>query len=348
MSRKLDLQIKAIRKKYGNRAAKEFAAAIADLTSQVRINTLIRHIERGNIEAALRSLDIDAAAFSRVSRAVAGGYEATGLAVAAGTVWRGIEGQRAVIRWDMSNPRAERILREQSSKMVTNVTTTARNNARTVITEGYAKGQGPRQIALDIVGRVGATGRRTGGVLGLSGPQAKHVSSMRSRLRTGDMRAVLTMTKRDHRFDAAIKRHIVAGTRPSEKEIAKWSGRYSDRLLKLRGDTIARTETANAVESARLEAFKQYQDKTGVPDEFISREWQHAGGGKLNRDWHQSMHGDKVQGLTAPFITSKGASMLHPLDTSLGAGAGEVANCRCTMVVRIDHAGLLRRSEGRG
>ena len=346
MSRKLTLQIKAIRRKYGNRVAKEFAAAIADITSAIRINTLIRNIERGNIEAALRSLDIDAAAFSRVSRAVTGAYEATGLAVTAGTVWRGIEGQRVVIRWDMSNPRAERIIREQSAKLVTNITTAARNNARTVMVEGFAKGQGPRQIALDIAGRIGAAGRRTGGVLGLSGPQAKHVSSMRERLRTGDMRAIMTMTKRDHRFDAAIKRHIAAGTRPSEREIAKWSGRYSDRLLKLRGETIARTETANAVESARLESFKQYQDKTGVPDEFISRTWDHAGGGVLNRDWHQSLHGTKVQGLQIPFITSHGASLMHPLDTSLGAGAEEVANCRCTQTIRVDHAGLLKSRGG--
>lgn len=348
MSRKLDLQLQAIRRKFGNRVAREFAAAIADLTSQVRINTLIRHIERGDNEAAIRSLDLDPAAFNRVSRAVASSYEATGVAVTTGTVWRGIEGQRVVIRWDMANPRAERWLQAMGTRNTDTMVSNIANNVRQVISQGYSTGTGPRQIALDVVGRVGAAGRRTGGIIGLSGPQTNHVQSMRSRLRTGDMRAVLTMTKRDHRFDAAIKRHIAAGTRPSEREVAKWSGRYSDRLLKLRGDTIARTETGAAVESANLEAFKQYQDKTGVPDEFISREWRHAGGGKLNRDWHQDLHGNKVQGLTVPFITSHGASLMHPLDTSMGAGAEEVANCRCAMVVRVDHAGLLRRSEGRG
>ncbi len=53
---------------------------------------------------------------------------------------------------------------------------------------------------------------------------------------------------------------------------------YSDRLLKLRADTIARTETAHAVEAAKTEAFQQYVDKSGVPEQYIIRRWDHPGG----------------------------------------------------------------------
>lgn len=349
MSRKLDLQIKAIRKKYGNRVAREFTAAVADITNnitQAKERQLIRLIKSGDINGALRLLDIDAAAFSRVSRAITAAYEQTGVAVTAGTVWRGIEGQRMVVRWDMSNPRAERWVREIGTRSTNTMVANIASSVRQVISEGYSTGQGPSQIALDIVGRVGATGRRSGGIIGLSGPQTNHVQSMRNRLREGDMRAVLRMTKRDHRFDASIRKHIANGTRPSNAEITKWTGRYSDRLLKLRGDTIARTETGAAVESAKLEGFKQWQDKSGVPDEFITRSWLHAGGGKQNRDWHKNMRVNTVQGLTTPFITSHGASMLHPLDSSLGAGAEEIANCRCTGTIKVDHAGLLRSRGG--
>ena len=46
------------------------------------------------------------------------------------------------------------------------------------------------------------------------------------------------------------------------------------------------------------------------------------------RDSHQSIDGQK-RGIDEPFIAPSGALLLTPGDTSLGAAAAEVVNCRC-------------------
>ena len=144
---------------------------------------------------------------------------------------------------------------------ITNITDQTRRAVLEAMADGYSKGQGPRQIALDVVGRIGDNGRRTGGIVGLNAPQARAVISMRSRLSSGDLKSVLSMTKRDRRFDKTIRKHIENGTTPTSKQIERWTGRYSDRLLKLRGDTIARFETAQSVEMARVDGFRQGMKK---------------------------------------------------------------------------------------
>ncbi len=40
--------------------------------------------------------------------------------------------------------------------------------------------------------------------------------------------------------------------------------------------------------------------------------------------------------LDEPFVSSSGARMLYPGDTSLGAGADEIVNCRCRQQIDVD------------
>lgn len=313
--------------------ARAFIAAIRDLTSNVRFNDLVAAIERNDLESAIRAIDMEPAVFARITGTVAESFSAGGAIVAGGTAWRGATGGRVVVRWDMANPRAEKYIREMNSKITGWFTSEAREIIRDTMANGYALGRGPRQIGLELVGRVTPTGRQ-GGIVGLSAPQAKYVQNMRRYIESGDIASYLNMTKRDKRYDAMVKRGDLSST-----QIDKITQRYSDRLLKLRGDTIARTETAQAVEAGRFEAFEQYQEKTGVPDEAIVRRWDHAGG-KTSRDWHSDMNGMEVIGLSQPFITPRGAALMFPCDTSLGAGADEVVNCRCMQTIRINYKAL--------
>ena len=48
------------------------------------------------------------------------------------------------------------------------------------------------------------------------------------------------------------------------------------------------------------------------------------------------MNGQVVQGLDTPFVSPSGAMLRYPGDTSMGAGADEVAGCRCDDDLRID------------
>lgn len=330
MSRRIDRELQALMRKMEPQVARAFIAAIRDLTSNVRFNDLVAAIERNDLEAAIRAIDMEPAVFARLTGTIAESFSAGGAIVAGGTAWRGATGGRVVVRWDMANPRAEKYIREMNSKITGWFTSEAREIIRDTMADGYALGRGPRQIGLELVGRVTAAGRQ-GGVVGLSAPQAKYVQNMRRYIESGDIASYLNMNKRDKRYDAMVKRGDLSSTK-----IDKITQRYSDRLLKLRGDTIARTETAQAVEAGRFEAFEQYQEKTGVPDEAIVRRWDHAGG-KTSRDWHDAMNGMEVTGLSQPFITPRGAALMFPCDTSLGAGADEVVNCRCMQTIRINY-----------
>lgn len=340
MSNRLNRKLQDLLKKMEPQVAAAFQRAVANIINSSQLNRIILAIERNDINAAIRAIDLDGAAYAELTAVVRSAYAQAGAVVVANTVWRGADARKIVIYWNAANPRAERWLTEVSSQFITRITNEMREVIRGAITSGYAQGLGPRQIALDLVGRVGAGGR-SGGVIGLSRPQAIAVERMRASLLSGqDMSYIFGLTKRDKRYDSMIRKAIDGGYTLGQKEIDKITGRYADRLLKLRGDTIARTETAQAVEAARQEAFEQWKDKTGISDQFITRRWDHAGGGKSSRDWHMEMNGMTVQGLDTPFITPRGARLMYPCDTSLGAGAAEVVNCRCMQTIVIDYKAM--------
>jgi hypothetical protein len=252
----LDRTLKEIERKYGRSVARAFADAVRDLRDSVVLRRVTDALEQGNIEAALDALNIDEAVFSSLRQQLAAAFAETGTALVAAVKFDPPGETRAVVRWNVGDPEAVRALNEWLGTKITQITEDTRQAARTALSEGFARGQGPRQIALDVVGRVGPNGRRTGGVLGLSGQQERWVSNMREYLHNGDLRSVLRMSKRDRRFDRTIQKMLREDKTPTSAQIEKWTGRYADRLLKLRGDTISRTETAAAVEQGRFDGFR--------------------------------------------------------------------------------------------
>lgn len=323
-----------IERQYGPKIARAFAASINDLRDDVIISRVIAALEVGNIEAAVAAMNIDTTAFAKLRETITEAYTLSGgAAIEAGLVLAPRE-IRAVVRWDVTNPVAERSLREWLGKSITQITEDTRQAARVAMSEGFARGQGPRQIALDVVGRIGPNGRRVGGVLGLTGPQEQYVSNMRRYLREGDLHRVLNMSRRDRRYDRTILRMIENGETPTAAQIEKWTARYSDRLLKLRGDTIARTETAAAVEQARFDAFAMEVDAHNVPDRYVIKEWRHGGGGMRPRDQHVDMNSVQVTGLHTPFEMPDGTLMQGPHDPN--APAHHVINCTCSLLTSVD------------
>lgn len=203
--------------------AQAFLDAMANLRDGIDFKALQAALERGDIEAALRALNIEAGAFGKYVAERTSAFSEAGALSAAYIPARDAESIN--FRFDLTNPRAERMIREEAATRVAGYTAEQIETARTVIVDGYAKGQGPQQIAVDIAGRVDrVTGRRTGGIIGLSEPQAGYVKSMRERLASGDpaeMKKVLGefgkdgkwkagtgMTLRDRRYDGLVKRAI--------------------------------------------------------------------------------------------------------------------------------------------
>ncbi|WP_299941273.1 phage minor head protein [uncultured Nitratireductor sp.] len=324
-----------------------FLKSVSDLRNQIVLKQVVEALEARDVDRAIRALNIDRAAFSPLRRAVEQAYGAGGEAtIAAMPVLRDKTGARVVVRFDVADPRAEAQIARHAGKLITGIVDDTIVVARNTILDGFSQGAHPHRIGLDLAGRISrATGRREGGAIGMTSPQAEAAQNLRDRLLSGDpaeMRKVLGMGLRDKRFDRTIIKAIEEGKPVAADMVSKMQGRYADNAVKLRGRTIARTETGNAVMAAKHEAFRQGLEKSGYTEQAVTRKWRSAGDGKV-RHSHQEMNGQTVRGLSAPFVSPvTGARMMHPLDTSLGAGAEDVVACRCDEEINIDFF------EGRG
>lgn len=308
--------------------------AIRDLTRQVEIQKLLLALERRDLEAAMRALHIDRAAFQPleaklVEAFTAGGQGAVATMPAAVSIG---------FRFDPGNQRAAAIIRETAATLITRLTQGEIDQARAFLADGMARGAGPRSVALDLVGRISrATGQRTGGLIGLSGPYRDYVATVRAELASTNpalLRNYLTRNQRDRRYDRAVARAIETG-KPVPPETARTAvTRYSARLVRLRGEVIARTEGLPAIRAAKHEAYQQLADDGRVDVMDIVRGWSTTEDGR-QRDTHDAMNGQEVRGLDMPFTSPSGAQMMYPGDTSRGAPASEIVACRCDEFIAI-------------
>ena len=316
----------------------EFVAAMRQARAGVDMRALEAAIARGDVDAAFRALRFDAADLFKTDTAI------TAAMIAGGTYQMGAFQHatrrapipsRVVQSFGGRNERAERIALELGSKLVTEVLDDKRVLIAQTIRGGLQAGAGPLRTALDIGGRV-VNGTRQGGLVGLHSTQAEYVQSMRGELTDPDRMAnYFTRTRRDKRFDGIVRRAIADGKPVGQADIDRMAGRYSDRLLALRGETIARTETLKALNAGRQEALDQLIENPNndVRAEDVVRAWDSTGDGKT-RETHATADG-QVAAQGVPF-TVGGFQMMYPGDTSLGAPAGETVNCRCYSDVRID------------
>lgn len=317
-----------------------FLLSITEVTSQITLKLIVERLERRDIGGALEALNFERAAFGRLENAIATAYSAGGSAMTGNLpILRDMSGARVVVRFDVRNLRAEEWLRSHSSRLVTGIIEDQRTAIRSTLEAGMAAGRNPNAVALDVIGRVNrATGSRVGGQIGLTAPQAQFAASARQELASGDpdaMRRYLERTRRDKRFDKAVLAAIRDGKKLDLETVNRIVGRYSDRLLQLRGEMLARTEALTSIHAGKYEGFRQGLEKTNYPPEAVSRVWRSAGDSKV-RHTHAAMNGQEVQGLDTPFQSPSGATLRYPGDTGLGAGADEVIGCRCDDDIRID------------
>lgn len=328
-----------------------FLDAIEDIKSEIVIREVVERLERQDIEGAIDALHIQPAAFNPLAEAMRQAFNQGG-ALVVQNIPRLADplGGRVVLRWDASNQRAEANIRAVSSQLITNVTEQTKEAARETIVSRYAEGQGPRAIALDLVGRQNkVTGRREGGIVGLNRPQTELMERTRINLLSGDpdlMRKYLTLRTRDKRYDGAVRRAIEAGKPLDATTLEKLLMRLRDRNMKLRGETIARTETGTSVMSAKHEAYQQGLDAAGRDASLVTRKWRSAGDRRV-RHTHMILNAQEVTGMDIPFHSPSGALMRYPGDQSLGAGASEIIGCRCDVEYIFDFAEAYARSRGR-
>ncbi|MCM2293036.1 phage head morphogenesis protein [Allorhizobium sp. BGMRC 0089] len=328
-----------------------FLKAIGDVKSEIVLREVVERLERRDIEGAIAALHIDASAFRPLTEALRQAFNQGG-ALVVENIPRLADplGGRVVFRWDVGNQRAEANIRALSSDLITNVTEGTKQAARQAIVAGYAQGQGPRAIALDLVGKTSpVTQQREGGIIGLSEPQADLIARNRINLLSGDpklMAKYLDLKTRDKRLDGAVKRAMAAGKPVSASDLDKILMRLRDRNLKLRGEMIARTETTTSVMAAKHEAYQQGLDIAGRDASLVTRKWRSAGDSRV-RHTHMILNAQEVTGMDTPFQSPSGALMRFPGDTSMGAGASEIIGCRCDVEYKFNFAEAYARSRGR-
>jgi hypothetical protein len=311
----------------------EFLAVVRRIVGEARVGEIERLIIAGRVNDIAAALGIDSAALTPVVEAVRNAMIAGGAMESASVrVPRRLTGVR--FRFDIRAPMAESWMRDHGARLVTNILADQRNAIRTSVTAALEAGRNPRAAALDIVGRVGAGGRRQGGIIGLTDQQTGFVANARRELRDLDGN-YFTRQRRDRRFDSIVRRHITSGQPLSQADIDRITGRYADRLLAYRGEMIGRTEAHDALEAGRMQTYQQAVDEGTVSDQNVERTWKTASDPRV-RDSHVAMHNQRIHGMSALFQSPTGALLAYPGDTEHGAGAADVVACRCYQDIAVD------------
>lgn len=311
-----------------------FTQTIQGVKDQATIAEIAALIDAGDIDGVVNLLQLDPGTFRPIENAVRSAYEAGG-DVGAEQIGRfPTPSGTLVARFNVRNPRAEEWLRNLSSTRIVEIAEETRSVVRNVLTEGIARGQGPRTTALDLVGRIDpVTRERVGGFIGLTEGQAQWARNARQELENLDPN-YLTRQRRDRRLDGAFKKAMRDGTPLKQRQIDAAVSRYQQRVLNHRGSVIARTESVNALRSGQEEAIRQAVEVGEVEGEFTTKTWQDTGDGRT-RPEHAAADGQTVP-VDQPFIVG-GEQLMYP-----GDPAGSAANtiqCRCRASYQVNFAG---------
>lgn len=295
-----------------------FQKGVRDTLSGASYGALMDAIARGDYQAALASVDIEDAAFDEMRRLIVQTYAEGGVDAISGVRWP------VNTRWNSATPEAEYFARNTVGQNITWITNDMRDAVRWTMGDGIALGRSNNRIALDIVGRVGPSGNREGGIVGLNRLQAEWVRNYREKLLAGEFPGNTLLT--------ATERKLIEKGNLTAAQIDRLTQSYSNRLLLSRGKTIARTERGLAVNMGRMEGYRQGADKGGIPLSALRKEWVHRGAHKYERWEHVSLSHEPSIPFTQPFSVNGYAAQM-PHDPSLPAR--EVINCSCEVKVSI-------------
>lgn len=330
--------------------AREWLDAIRAITSAVVLKDLVAELERGNIERAVALLGIDAERFARFEGSLVQAYNAGGQAVVGSMPnLRNPDGNRVVFSWGVRNTPAEQALRNHAAGLVDGLVGEQLGNVRSVLVDGLARGQNPRQTALALVGKINPRTRvREGGLIGLTPSSVQTLDKIYAGLRSGDaqaMRGYLGYALRDKRFDGHVRRALEQdGTVPADA-VDRIVTAYSNRALKHRAENLALTETNIALAKAKADAFQQQIDAGKLEAEDVVKTWGRSVS-KEKREDHLAMAGQTVP-FSGLFTLPDGTQCTGPHDPNLPAH--HLVGCKCPPVeISIDFtAQALRKYRAR-
>lgn len=336
----------ALEAAYGKRIADAFLAAIQDLKTSAEFDRLEKAIQARDLNAAIDALHLDPAAFNAMLDEIRAAFIHGGSTSVGFMPDRRPDGAVLRIRFNGRNPAAEAWLAQQSSALITRITKDTQEGVRAALTAAMANGQGPRAATVDIVGRMDpATGKRVGGLLGLSKPQIEYVENARRQLASSDpedLKAYLGRAARSKTFDPAVKKAIREGKPIPAETQRKALNAYQTRLEGLRAATIGRVEAQTALQVSKRQSYLQAIADGKFTEDEITRIWRSADDFRVRLS-HAVLDDKQMPGMTLPFVSITGSRMRCPMDTGLGAKASDIIGCRCDVEYRINWLGRIKR-----
>lgn len=226
---------------------------------------------------------------------------------------------RIGIVFDPNNQRAADTVRAETATFIKDISDTQLDATREALANAFERGLGPRATANVIRQSIGLTRYQMG-----------IVDNYEATLRAGSARA-LSYQLRNQARDAVVGRAASGGTPLNEKQIQSMVAQYRKNFVRMRAETIARTESTRVTSQAREETYRQIAAKLGIGHNRLIRTW-NATEDDRTRDWHWSMDGQDAS-LDQPFVDGLGNQLMFPGDPN--APAETVVNCRCAMTFRI-------------
>lgn len=328
------------------RLAAAFREAIESIKSGIVLARVVERLERGDVNGALEALQIDRDAFSALELAIGDAFNAGGINFTQSLPsLMDPQGMRVIWRFGVRDLESERLLREISSSAVTRITEDQREGLRYAFEQGLARGQNPTRTAIDVAGRVNrVTGRREGGLIGLTKPQIEFIygeNGARVKLLSGDphlMRDYLKLKTRDKRFDRTVTKAIREGKPVPAEMVDKIIRRLADKNLLYRSEVIALEETRTALMTSRSEAMRQQIASGKIAAQDVTKKWKHSGS-EHPRLQHIIMSGQTVA-FDQPFVAPDGTLILYP--HAPGVPARHKIGCKCRVEYDVDYiaAGL--------
>ncbi|RDC59783.1 hypothetical protein HME9302_00978 [Alteripontixanthobacter maritimus] len=326
--RKLANRLAALLKKYDREIERTFLQAVQDKAASINLAELTNAIEARDLNRALRIAGLTRAELYPFDAEINGAYVAGGQ-----TIPEAAPAFALKFGFDGRASHAAEWARTHVGGLVTDIADEQVELLRETIAKQLEAGEAPRSVAVRIAGRT-TGGKRQGGFIGLSRSQIGYLANARQELEelNGEY---FTRKLRDKRFDGIVRKAIATGKPLSVADVERIAGRYSDRMLKHRADTIARTESITALRAGRREGMLQGIEAGAIRADRVKRIWDSSGDNRVRAD-HRAMDGREVDGMDTPYTLPDGSRMLFPGDASLGAPASQTVACRCYEVLEID------------
>lgn len=312
------------------RLRRGFREAVDSIRS-VSFTALMDAIGRKNVEEVLDLLGLTPSRWEPLRRAFYVGYETAGLDIQV-SINKARSQASAAYMFNTQPP-------QRVADYTTNLIREINEDQRRMVSERLAPltsgvdqmltGETPQKLALDLVGRVNkATGKREGGIIGLTSSQAKWGANYEIELDGVPDPNALTRALRDKRFDKTIRKAI-REDRPLDPEVREAAiNAYRNRSLRYRAENIAGNEAHAVVIQAQQEAWRQAIEEGRFTSDEVRRFWVTREDLRV-RPNHAKVPGmnPKGVGIDEPFATPLGPAM-HP-------GWSFEPGCRCRTIYRL-------------